>query len=472
MKEYYGLAHIIFALLLYNIELNLLGYISIFLILIFAVCFLLYWCYLSEEEKIKLQTKTFDSFFGNLSKEKYSKDIIKTYKNNEVIDSDNSDNSDNLSISLNDLKNKDKEDSLQNEKSQNKDTFIQKIINSDKIRNINDLILIATYYGEHILSKKNKQNMNNYHGINLEKIYKIKRPLIKLNKMVGLKEIKNEIIDMLLYYLMNFETCPNNMLHMTLEGPPGCGKTKLAKIISQIMNGMQILNTDKIIFAKSTDLIGQYVGHTGHKTQAIIDQAMNGILFIDEAYALGTSIGKEHNYSAECINVLNQNLSDNKNKLICIIAGYSEELNKMFFSVNPGLRRRFPFRFKINGYSWNELLKIFIKKIHKLKWTINNDVDLEIFFIKNSPKFKHFGGDIETFIQHIKYSYSRRAIFFKSDKKVIIQNTDIETAFAKFCLNSNDESNSNDKSSNIIHDKTKKYIVNKIKDICNLTDRE
>jgi stage V sporulation protein K len=198
--------------------------------------------------------------------------------------------------------------------------------------------------------------------------------------MVGLTEIKNEIIDMLLYYLTNDREKNENMLHMTLEGSPGCGKTKLAKIISKIMNGLNILDSGKIIYAKSTDLIGEYVGQTGPKTQQIINKAMGGILFIDEAYALGSSMGREHNFSAECINVLNQNLSDNKNKFICIIAGYPEELDKMFFSVNPGLKRRFPFRFTIGNYSHSELLKIFISKIYKLGWKINKDVDLKTFF--------------------------------------------------------------------------------------------
>ena len=263
-------------------------------------------------------------------------------------------------------------------------------------------------------------------------MYKIKGPLIKLKKMVGLAEIKNEIIDLILYYLMNSNNENNNMLHMTLEGSPGCGKTKLAKIISQLLNKMNILKSDLIVYAKSTDLIGQYVGQTGPKTQKVIDKAMGGILFIDEAYALGDSIGLSHNFSAECINVLNQNLSDNKNKFICIIAGYPEELENMFFSINPGLKRRFPFRFEIKPYTYSELLKIFIQKIYKLKWKLYQDVDLDTFFKNNIKYFKYFGGDIDTLIQNIKYSHSRRIICEHPNKQGIITNADIELAFDKF----------------------------------------
>ena len=397
-----------------------------------------------------------------------------------------SDDEDDFSVSLNDLKYIDTNsmNDLHNKKEKN-DTIniisIKNMINNDSITNINDLILLGNYYEKNILcsvgkieiddavldnsSKTNKLSANlykygkDYYTINLVKIYKIRGPLIKLKKMVGLTEIKNEIIDMLLYYLTNFGEKNDNMLHMTLEGSPGCGKTKLAKIISKIMNGMSILDSDKIIYAKSTDLIGEYIGQTGPKTQKIINKALGGILFIDEAYALGSSIGKEHNFSAECTNVLNQNLSDNKNKFICIIAGYKEELEKMFFSTNPGLKRRFPFRFTISGYSHNELLKIFINKIYKLKWKINKDIDLEIFFKDNSHKFKYFGGDIDTFIQNIKYTYSRRVVCLKPKKHIVIENTDIETALAKFNEARKEELEKKSLSTN------KKHVLNKIKEM-------
>ena len=282
---------------------------------------------------------------------------------------------------------------------------------------------------------------NNYYTINLEKVFKMKSHLIKLKKMVGLTNIKNEIIDLILYYLMNFEKKNNNMLHMTLEGSPGCGKTKLAKIISKLLTAMGILDNDKVVYARRTDMIGQYLGQTAPKTQAMIDSAMGGVLFIDEAYSLGNS--KKDIYSKECLDVLNQNLSDNKKKFICIIAGYPDELENYFFSSNPGLTRRFPFRFKINDYSHSELLNIFINKIDKLNWKINKNTDLEGFFEKNIDHFKFFGGDIETFIQDIKYSHSRRVVCTHPSEFKIINNSDIKKAFEKFKNRRNDNNSNN-----------------------------
>jgi len=333
-------------------------------------------------------------------------------------DSDN-ETVDNNSISLSDIKYKKEEvKEVKDIVNDNiKIVHLKNIIEKDNIENINDLIKMANYYEEKYpnVYTKYHQNKNlyqyndDYFTINLEKVYKIKSPLIKLKKMVGLNDIKNDIIDLILHYLITFQTT-NTMLHMTLEGPPGCGKTKLAKIISQLLNKMEILSSDKIVYAKSTDLIAEYVGQTGIKTQKVINSALGGVLFIDEAYAIGSSKGREHNFGAECINVLNQNLSDNKNKFICIIAGYPDELEEMFFSVNPGLKRRFPFKFTIEGYTFQELMKIFIQKVYKLGLKIDYDIDVETFFKENYKEFKFFGGDIDTFLENIKYANSRRNI--------------------------------------------------------------
>ena len=341
-------------------------------------------------------------------------------------DSDN-ETDDNNSISLSDIKYKKEEGKEQ------KDTIdkninivhLKNIIEKDYIENINDLITLANYYQDKYPNVYTKYHENknlyqyndDYFTINLEKVYKIKNPLIKLKKMVGLSDIKNDITDLILHYLITFQK-NNTMLHMTLEGPPGCGKTKLAKIISQLLNKMEILSSDKIVYAKSTDLIAEYVGQTGIKTQKVINSALGGVLFIDEAYGIGSTKGREHNFGAECINVLNQNLSDNKNKFICIIAGYPDELEEMFFSINPGLKRRFPFKFTIEGYTFIELMKIFIQKVYKLGLKIDSDIDVETFFKDNYKEFKFFGGDIDTFLENIKYANSRRNIC-NLDTKII-----------------------------------------------------
>ena len=304
-----------------------------------------------------------------------------------------------------------------------------KVLKTDVIENKN-LKVLKTDVIENKLFKYN----NKFYTINLEKVEKISGPLIKLKKMVGLTKIKNDIIDLILYYLIYFNSSSKNneMLHMSLEGSPGCGKTKLAKIISKILTGLGILENDNIVYAKRTDLIGKFLGETGQKTQNMINKANGGVLFIDEAYSLGGNDEKDI-YSKECLDILNQNLSDNKNKFICIIAGYTKELENNFFSANPGLTRRFPFRFIIDTYSALELRDIFIRKIYKLEWKIDNDINkINIFFEKNHEHFKFFGGDIDTLIQDIKYSHSRRIACEHPINYKIINNDDLTKAIEKF----------------------------------------
>ena len=445
----------------YDIFINIIFGIITF----FVVFYILVWYYGIDLSDLYSELEITEHNGSNLKIEKYDSAFFnfKNDKSNELLE--DSDDDENISLSISDIKCK-IDIKEKNTKETNKLNIIalKTILNKDNIQNINDLLTLANHYENEILKKdissEYSENSKLYkygekhYTINLEKIYKIKVPLIKLKKMVGLTEIKNEFIDLLLYYLMNY-TNASNMLHMTLMGPPGCGKTKLAKIISQILNKMEILDSDKIVYAKSTDLIGQYVGQTGPKTQKVIDSAIGGVLFIDEAYGLGNSRGREHNFGAECINVLNQNLSDNKNKFICISAGYEDELEDLFFSVNPGLKRRFPFRFTITGYDHLELMQIFIQKIYRLKWKISDDIDLESFFKENYKNFKYYGGDIDTLVQNIKYTYSRRMVCDDLNNNVIILN-DLNNALEKL-KNSRKVNNKKGKSKKKFYDILKNF---------------
>jgi SpoVK/Ycf46/Vps4 family AAA+-type ATPase len=449
----------------YNIFVVFLISIITFLVVFFIIVW--YFEIDSFENELVLNNDEFkndyyNNIFTNLKKENVN--MIPEDTDDENIDENIEEN---ISVSLSDIKYIKSIKSKTNNIKKYNIIPLNTIINKETIETINDLIKIAEYYEEKFLNKieikteyletqKIYKYNNECYTINLEKIYKIKKPLIKLKKMVGLTEIKNQIIDLLLYYLTNY-TLNCNMLHMTLMGPPGCGKTKLAKIISEILNKMEILDSNKIIYAKSTDLIGSYVGHTGPKTQKVIDSALGGVLFIDEAYGIGVSKGQEHNFGAECINVLNQNLSDNKNKFICIIAGYEEQLEDLLFSINPGLKRRFPFRFIINGYSHQELLKIFIQKIYKLKWKIDDSIDLEAFFKDNYKEFKYFGGDIDTLIQNIKYANSRRVICNINNDFFTIE--DINNGLEKLKSSRKNTSQTKQKNKNKLYNLLNKFVT-------------
>jgi hypothetical protein len=175
------------------------------------------------------------------------------------------------------------------------------------------------------------------------------------------------------------------MLHTVIEGPPGVGKTELGKILAEMYSALGVIKSNKFKLVKRTDLIGKYLGHTAEKTQSVIDDADGGVLFIDEAYSLGAQDGGD-SFAKECIDTINQNLSENKKKFICIIAGYPDELEKSFFGYNPGLHRRFPFRYSIEGYSSKELSQIFVKKLNDANWRM--DIDIKRLEKKEADKKK------------------------------------------------------------------------------------
>jgi len=370
------------------------------------------------------------SIFQNLDNNRKKN---KNNNDNKRIISDDSDDDINLDINFNNVIFKNSNlDIIKNNNSEieNNNFQIKKIINKNQIDCLDDFIKINDYYQNNKIAYKfNKK----YDTINLHKIEKIIIPLIKLKKMIGLDKIKDEIINFILYYLIyNKNNEPAQMKHISIEGSPGCGKTKLAKIISKILIGLGILENKKIVYAKRTDLIGTHLGETGKKTQNIINKALGGVLFIDEAYSLGCDEKKDI-FSKECIDIITQNLSDNKSKFVCIIAGYTEELESSFFSVNPGLVRRFPFRFQIEKYTYQELRDIFIHKIYKLNWKINTDIDsINKIFENNYKYFKYFGGDIDIFIQDIKYCHARRVVCSNANQFKIINNDDIIKAMDKF----------------------------------------
>ena len=362
------------------------------------------------------------SIFNNLDiKPKKNKKI-----NNNII-SDDSDDDINNDININDIIYKHNMNINQIVKKNNLE--IKTIINKNQIDCLDDFIKINDYYQKNKIAYNfDKKNDT----INLQKIEKIIKPIIKLKKMIGLNKIKDEVINFILYYLIYDNKEPSQMKHISIEGSPGCGKTKLAKIISKILISLGILENKNIVYAKRTDLIGTHLGHTGKKTQNIINKALGGVLFIDEAYSLGCN-EKEDIFSKECIDIINQNLSDNKSKFVCIIAGDTEDLESSFFSVNPGLVRRFPFRFKIDKYTYQELRDIFIKNIYKLNCKIDTDIDsINRLFENNYKYFKYFGGDIDTFIQDIKYIHTRRIACSNINQLKIINVEDITKAMDNF----------------------------------------
>lgn len=284
------------------------------------------------------------------------------------------------------------------------------------------------------------------YNIDINTLHKIKGPLNELNEMIGMTSLKDNIVDQVIYYIQNFHKlgkCQGDFMHTVIYGPPGTGKTEIAKIIGRIFSKLGILNKGTFRKVTRADLIAGYLGQTAIKTKEVIKDCLGGVLFIDEAYALGNS-EKRDSFSKECIDTLCEALSDNKDNIMVIIAGYEEELKSCFFNYNDGLESRFSWRFKIDKYTSDELKNIFLKKIKDAGWTIDKNTDLKTeWFSKNKDYFKYYGRDMENLFAKTKICHSRRVFCKPKEIKTKITMEDIEKGFNLYLNNDEVKSRKN-----------------------------
>ena len=295
------------------------------------------------------------------------------------------------------------------------------------INNINDIIELE------------KHGKKIYHNPKLIKLINIIPPLKKLQNMVGLDDVKSAIFNHILYFIQDLNK--DEMYHTVISGPPGVGKTELGKILGSIYLGLGILKSDKFRVVKRSELIGKYLGHTAAQTQEIIDDCKGGVMFIDEAYSLGNDNNGD-SYSKEALDTINSYLSENKRDIICIIAGYKDELKKCFFNQNKGLERRFPWKYTIEKYNDEELFKIFKYIVENNEWKIDNTID-KSFFKKNYDKFKNNGGDCEILFHKSKLIYSKNYVNNKKRKYKLLNIEDLNNSIDIFDSKSKHKDNYN-----------------------------
>ena len=274
------------------------------------------------------------------------------------------------------------------------------------------------------------------YDINMTSLNKIKTELVELNRMIGMKELKENIVDQLLYYIQDLNKNSNDYMHTVIYGPPGTGKTEIARIIGKIFANLGILKKGGFKKVTRSDLVAGYLGQTAIKTKEVIEECLGGVLFIDEAYSLGNN-EKRDSFSKECIDTLCESLSNYKDQLMVIIAGYEEELKECFFTYNQGLDSRFTWRFKIDNYKHDELFHIFTKKIKDSGWTYDekNDKISGEWFERKMPYFKFYGRDVENMLSKIKICHSRRVFGDPDSEKTKITFEDLEKGFEMFLKN-------------------------------------
>ena len=187
-------------------------------------------------------------------------------------------------------------------------------------------------------------------------------PIIELDKLIGLSNVKTEISS--LSNLVKIQqirksrglSVSNISYHCVFTGNPGTGKTTVARIVAEIYKDLGVLKKGHLVETDRSGLIGEYVGQTAPKTNAIIDSALDGVLFIDEAYSLVQ--GGQNDYGMEAISTLLKRMEDDRECLIVILAGYSKEMEE-FINSNSGLQSRFNRYIEFPDYTSSELMQIF-----------------------------------------------------------------------------------------------------------------
>lgn len=189
-----------------------------------------------------------------------------------------------------------------------------------------------------------------------------------LKKMAGLSDIKKLVKKIKIYAKTNKDSSNLN-LHMAFYGNPGTGKTEVARLISEILYESGALPTKKIIEVDRSKLVAGYVGWTAIRTREIIESAIGGVLFIDEAYSLASEDSSKSDFGAEAINTLIKGMEDYKGKVCVILAGYKNQLSEMI-ETNPGFKSRIQFHLDFPNYSRSELKQISQAMLSKKEYEI------------------------------------------------------------------------------------------------------
>lgn len=205
-------------------------------------------------------------------------------------------------------------------------------------------------------------------------------PYKELDELIGLTQVKEEV-----HSLANFVKIqkqreakglkiPKMSLHLVFTGSPGTGKTTVARIVARIYKDLGVLKKGHMVETDRSGLVANYVGQTASKTNAVVDSALNGVLFIDEAYALVPSNGQNSDYGQEAISILLKRMEDDRDRLVVIVAGYTNEM-KRFIDSNPGLQSRFNRYINFPDYTSAELSDIFAMYARNNQYALTPDAE-------------------------------------------------------------------------------------------------
>jgi SpoVK/Ycf46/Vps4 family AAA+-type ATPase len=263
--------------------------------------------------------------------------------------------------------------------------------------------------------------------------------LEELNALIGLDTIKQSIAEMVIRRLQKNSVVVPTLGHICITGGPGTGKTTIANLLAKLLASMGDCDTGQVVHFRPETAVGQFVGQTAPKVTALIKSAFGGVLLIDEVTSLsdGRSSSSGDSFSKTAIDILNRMLTEDGQKFICIVAGYADEIDRDFFSVNQGLHRRFTTTWSIDGYTPEEMCAMTYKMIATKCMTLESQClivpKMFIERLKNSEKpvlvngyvskgslFSENAGSVDLLLDNILRCHATR-VFGDVVKNILIQ---------------------------------------------------
>lgn len=235
-----------------------------------------------------------------------------------------------------------------------------------------------------------------FHGLEASQKVQLRKLQTELDALIGLQSVKKIIGEIQAFALIQKYrelvelACEPMVLHTIFTGNPGTGKTTIARLFSQMLKELGILEKGHTVEVERADLVAQYIGQTAQKTREVLKQASGGLLFIDEAYSLAR--GGERDFGKEAIDTLVKAMEDQRSSLVVILAGYPVPMEK-FLATNPGLHSRFPVTITFPDYSDIELYKIALGMLDQREYTLTTHAQQEL--VRQIRKLR--SGDPATF---------------------------------------------------------------------------
>lgn len=286
---------------------------------------------------------------------------------------------------------------------------------------------------DELVALAQRQQQEGVHYTDCARLTVLLPHLLELRALVGLQDIKTSVSKLVLRHLqVGLPRPPLN--HAVVYGNPGVGKTTFVNVLAKIMSCLGVTESSKVIHGSQESMVAGYLGQTAEKTQALVESALGGVLLLDEASSLsdGRSSHNTDSFSKSAVDTLNRLLTERADEFVCILAGYEDEIQRDFFSINPGLARRFPTVYRMGAYTADELAEITVLKLQQSGVVLvePHSVRAELFRGESASHFTAMGGDVATLVSKILNAHAQRV--FGKNPKTAVEAQSVREGFAEY----------------------------------------